>query len=616
MLGGIRIHQSCKQVYAPESMDADRCRGWNELGEDRYVLKHLSLHEFKEWKLLVPESEEYKRKSSWLVNKCADAGNLEALYRKGLVGYLGGLEPEKGLQWLKNAANAGHGGAEYAAAMISILRGDKKGWKKGTRRLKAMMKCKELRKKAIDASRQLMFTHIKAGDYRLRTLPVKRSDRRCCTSCRHEFRLGKIMAVAFKEEGKGCRRCICDAHILRAYMIMSTNGYTVHNGGGAPHVVGGASRSGISGGLERGGESGSGRLTRVVNGGAVIVVLVGYLGGSEPEKGLQWLNDAANAGHGGAEYAAAMISILRGSEEGWESGTLRLKGMMQCKELRKKAIDAHRQMINTHVKARDYRLRTLPVNWSPHRRYCTDSHHELQFLKVMGAVFKGEEVGCRGWNELGEDGYVLKHLSLHEFKEWKVSASESEEYKRKSSWLVNKCAGAGNVEALYRKGLVGYLGGTEPEKRLQWLNSAANAGHAGAEYAAATISILRGSEEGWESGTFRLKGMMQCKELRKKAIDAHRQMMSTHIKAGDYRLRTLPVNWSPRRRFCTDSHHELQFLNVMVAVFKGEEVGCLCCICDAHILRSYMIITSADGYTKHNDGTVTLRRPAPQHQQG
>nr|GME12656.1 putative F-box protein At1g67623 [Ipomoea batatas] len=213
------------------------CRGWNELGEDRYVLKHLSLHEFKEWKLLAPESEEYKRKSSWLVNKCADAGNLEALYRKGLVGYLGGLEPEKGLQWLNNAANAGHGGAEYAAAMISILRGDKKGWKKGTRRLKAMMKCKELRKKAIDASRQLMFTHIKAGDYRLRTLPVKRSDRRCCTSCRHEFRLGKIMAVAFKEEGKGCRRCICDAHILRAYMIMSTNGYTVHNGGGAPHVT-------------------------------------------------------------------------------------------------------------------------------------------------------------------------------------------------------------------------------------------------------------------------------------------------------------------------------------------------------------------------------------------
>nr|GMC63849.1 putative F-box protein At1g67623 [Ipomoea batatas] len=575
------------------------CRGWNELGEDRYVLKHLSLHEFKEWKLLVPESEEYKRKSSWLVNKCADAGNLEALYRKGLVGYLGGLEPEKGLQWLKNAANAGHGGAEYAAAMISILRGDKKGWKKGTRRLKAMMKCKELRKKAIDASRQLMFTHIKAGDYRLRTLPVKRSDRRCCTSCRHEFRLGKIMAVAFKEEGKGCRgwnELGEDGYVLKHLSLHEFKEWKLL----LPESKEYKRKS-------------SWLVNKCANAGNVEALyrkgLVGYIGGSEPEKGLQWLNDAANAGHGGAEYAAAMISILRGSEEGWESGTLRLKGMMQCKELRKKAIDAHVQMINTHVKARDYRLRTLPVNWSPHRRFCTDSHHDLQFLKVMGAVFKGEEVGC-------EDGYVLKHLSLHEFKEWKVSASESEEYKRKSSWLVNKCAGAGNVEALYRKGLVGYLGGTEPEKGLQWLNSAANAGHAGAEYAAATISILRGSEEGWESGTLRLKGMMQCKELRKKAIDAHREMMSTHIKAGDYRLRTLPVNWSPRRRFCTDSHHELQFLNVMVAVFKGEEVGCLCCICDAHILRTYMIITSGDGYTKHNDGTVTLRRPAPQHQQG
>nr|GMC61780.1 putative F-box protein At1g67623 [Ipomoea batatas] len=326
------------------------CRGWNELGEDGYVLKHLSLHEFKEWKLLLPESEEYKRKSSWLVNKCADAG------------------------------------------------------------------------------------------------------------------------------------------------------------------------------------------------------------------------------HGGAEYAAAMISILRGSEEGWESGTLRLKVMMQCKELRKKAIDAHRQMINTHVKARDYRLRTLPVNWSPQRRFCTDSHHDLQFLKVAAHSFKdfiNVKLCCREWNELAEDGYMLKHLSLHEFKEWKLKVPESEEYKRKSSWLVNKCADAGNVEALYRKGLVGYLGGKEPEKGLQCLKNAANSGHAGAEYAAAMISILSGGEEGWESGTLRLKTMMQCKESRIKAIDAPRQLMYTHIKARDYRLGRLPVKLSDRR-CCTASDHTFSYKKIFTAAYAEE----------------------------------------------
>nr|GME12657.1 putative F-box protein At1g67623 [Ipomoea batatas] len=456
------------------------CRGWNELGEDGYVLKHLSLHEFKEWKLLLPESEEYKRKSSWLVNKCADAGNVEALYRKGLVG---------------------------------------------------------------------------------------------------------------------------------------------------------------------------------------------YIGGSEPEKGLQWLNDAANAGHGGAEYAAAMISILRGSEEGWESGTLRLKGMMQCKELRKKAIDAHVQMINTHVKARDYRLRTLPVNWSPHRRYCTDSHHELQFLKVMGAVFKGEEVGClccicdahinqtlrsniasvkrqknimvqqnffdslphnliidilvrvaahsfkdfinvklccREWNELAEDGYMLKHLSLHEFKEWKLKVPESEEYKRKSSWLVNKCADAAVIDYLASDKQVGYLGGKEPEKGLQCLKNAANSGHAGAEYAAAMISILGGDEEDWESGTLRLKAMMQCKESRIKAIDAPRQLMYTHIKARDYRLGRLPVKLSDRR-CCTASDHTFSYKKIFTAAYAEEGVGCLCCLCDAHISLVYLTL-STNCFCVRNNDTVVLRK--------
>lgn len=60
------------------------CRGWNELGDDSLVYKYASLVKIPivQWQ---PETAENKVKKSLFLQKCIEAENLEALYRKGVV---------------------------------------------------------------------------------------------------------------------------------------------------------------------------------------------------------------------------------------------------------------------------------------------------------------------------------------------------------------------------------------------------------------------------------------------------------------------------------------------------------------------------------------------------
>nr|GMD45399.1 putative F-box protein At1g67623 [Ipomoea batatas] len=87
--------------------------------------------------------------------KCVDAGNLEALYRRGVVDYLQNKERGYALGCLKKAANAGHVASMYAVCIISIyLGGEHK--KDGISVLGRMKKSKQSRKEVRQARWKLL----------------------------------------------------------------------------------------------------------------------------------------------------------------------------------------------------------------------------------------------------------------------------------------------------------------------------------------------------------------------------------------------------------------------------------------------------------------------------
>nr|GMD48281.1 putative F-box protein At1g67623 [Ipomoea batatas] len=130
------------------------CREWNELGDDNLVYKHASLAKISifRWKRETPEN---KRRRSLFLQKCVDAGNLEALYRRGVVDYLQNKERGYALGCLKKAANAGHVASMYAVCIISIyLGGEHK--KDGISVLGRMKKSKQSRKEVRQARWKLL----------------------------------------------------------------------------------------------------------------------------------------------------------------------------------------------------------------------------------------------------------------------------------------------------------------------------------------------------------------------------------------------------------------------------------------------------------------------------
>nr|GMD40536.1 putative F-box protein At1g67623 [Ipomoea batatas] len=129
------------------------CREWNELGDDNLVYKHASLAKISifRWKRETPEN---KRRRSLFLQKCVDAGNLEALYRRGVVDYLQNKERGYALGCLKKAANAGHVASMYAVCIISIYLGEHK--KDGISVLGRMKKSKQSRKEVRQARWKLL----------------------------------------------------------------------------------------------------------------------------------------------------------------------------------------------------------------------------------------------------------------------------------------------------------------------------------------------------------------------------------------------------------------------------------------------------------------------------
>nr|GMC65787.1 putative F-box protein At1g67623 [Ipomoea batatas]GMC65789.1 putative F-box protein At1g67623 [Ipomoea batatas]GMD89918.1 putative F-box protein At1g67623 [Ipomoea batatas]GME01287.1 putative F-box protein At1g67623 [Ipomoea batatas]GME17553.1 putative F-box protein At1g67623 [Ipomoea batatas] len=183
------------------------CKRWNDLDDEDFVYKHMSLAKLPivKWK---PETEESKKKRCLFFQKCLDAGNLEALYRKGLVDYLGGKGAEDdALGYLKKAANAGHIASQYAVCIILIFLGSEHK-ENGIRMLSEMMS-KESREDIRTAREKLgdIINLTWLNNFSIATKPV------CCTK-----HYGHVKNSWVPIDSVECKFCKCDeeiSHILK-----------------------------------------------------------------------------------------------------------------------------------------------------------------------------------------------------------------------------------------------------------------------------------------------------------------------------------------------------------------------------------------------------------------
>ncbi|XP_061346724.1 putative F-box protein At1g67623 [Gastrolobium bilobum] len=90
------------------------CKEFLHAAEDNYVYQHASMDKFA----LVPLQWFTQEKESSFLNRCRESGNLEILYREGMVQYFSSLMVKLGLENLKNAALKGHDEAKYVYCML------------------------------------------------------------------------------------------------------------------------------------------------------------------------------------------------------------------------------------------------------------------------------------------------------------------------------------------------------------------------------------------------------------------------------------------------------------------------------------------------------------------
>ncbi|RAL49447.1 unnamed protein product [Cuscuta campestris] len=140
--------------------------------------------------------------------------------------------------------------------------------------------------------------------------------------------------------------------------------------------------------------------------------------------------------------------------------------------------------------------------------------------------FVNAKLSCQEWCQLGDESYVYKHASLAKFQIFPGWKQQSAEKKRKTSLFLYKCINAGNPEALFRTGVVGFFGCTEPiEYALECLKKAGNEGHVGAAYTICMISILFLGGEHREKGIMVLSAMKESKELKERVREAREELV-------------------------------------------------------------------------------------------
>ncbi|GAU20444.1 hypothetical protein TSUD_130020 [Trifolium subterraneum] len=90
------------------------CKEFLNASEDGYVYKHASIENFA----LVPLSWFKDEKETSFLRRCKESGNLEILYREGMVQYFSTLMGSLGFENLKKAALEGHYEAKYVYSML------------------------------------------------------------------------------------------------------------------------------------------------------------------------------------------------------------------------------------------------------------------------------------------------------------------------------------------------------------------------------------------------------------------------------------------------------------------------------------------------------------------
>ncbi|KEH35004.1 hypothetical protein MtrunA17_Chr3g0116531 [Medicago truncatula] len=90
------------------------CKDFCKALEDPHVYQHAALDKFA----LIPLAWFTSEKETMFLSRCREMGNLEIIYREGMVQYFSTLMVNLGFDNLKNAALGGHHEAKYVYSML------------------------------------------------------------------------------------------------------------------------------------------------------------------------------------------------------------------------------------------------------------------------------------------------------------------------------------------------------------------------------------------------------------------------------------------------------------------------------------------------------------------
>lgn len=122
-----------------------------EITQDDYAYQNVSLHQFPLIRWLPNNTHKSYYHSSSFLNRCRECGNLDSLFREGMLQFFSFIQQE-GFQTLKMAAQKGHKESMYVVAMINLFGNfqDNDGNKEEAmrfmrflRKCKCVMKCRK-----------------------------------------------------------------------------------------------------------------------------------------------------------------------------------------------------------------------------------------------------------------------------------------------------------------------------------------------------------------------------------------------------------------------------------------------------------------------------------------
>ncbi|KAG5619831.1 hypothetical protein H5410_005049 [Solanum commersonii] len=92
------------------------------MGSQQWVYGKVSMQEVRRYRFLrINDVRNVSLKA--FVNKCIECGNIEAVYRIGMLKFCTNKNPHVGLELIDKASKGGHGAAKYAFGIVLICLG-------------------------------------------------------------------------------------------------------------------------------------------------------------------------------------------------------------------------------------------------------------------------------------------------------------------------------------------------------------------------------------------------------------------------------------------------------------------------------------------------------------